>query len=149
MGGEKHTHNKTSSASSRNYLMTILSFISFAGIGAYLIDKYYFDAQFSSWTSLLLGMSTIISFDAFLLSIMGKKATVTITSDPQLEHYSSEILESINEGVLLLNPQGEIKLANPSVKSLVGWGNSETEKINYESFIKFINREDLKILIHS
>lgn len=141
MGGEKHTNNKTSSASSRNYLMTILSFISFAGIGAYLIDKYYFDAQFSSWTSLLLGMSTIISFDAFLLSIMGKKATVTIASDPQLEHYSSEILESINEGVLLLNPQGEIKLANPSVKSLVGWGNSETEKINYESFIKFINRD--------
>lgn len=141
MGGKKPTNKKTDSHTSRNYLVIASSFVSFIGISAFLMDKYYFDEQFSSWASLLLALSCITSFNACLVPIISKNVSKPIDSSPQEVRYSSEILESINEGVLLLDRQGEIKLANPSAKNLVGWGDGETEKINYESFVKFIYRD--------
>lgn len=52
---------------------------------------------------------------------------------------SEIIVNSITDGVLLLDPSGVIQLINPAAQSIIGWGSEDATKLDYRSVLKIID----------
>ena len=52
---------------------------------------------------------------------------------------SEIILNSIEDGVVLLDSEGTIQLFNPGASNITGWPNNEAKGLSYKSVIKLVN----------
>jgi len=55
---------------------------------------------------------------------------------------SSIIINSITDGVVLLDKNGTIELINPAAEKIVGWGSGDAAKLDYRSVLKIVNPKD-------
>ncbi len=55
---------------------------------------------------------------------------------------SSIIINSITDGVILLDKNGLIELINPAAEKIVGWGSHDAVKLDYRSVLKIVNPKD-------
>src|SRR5436309_861925 len=51
------------------------------------------------------------------------------------------IIDSIDEGVVLIDSQGTIKLTNPYAASMCGWKAEEADGINVNNVVKLVNNK--------
>ena len=64
------------------------------------------------------------------------KATKKLASVLEQEQFkSSVILESITDGVMIINPQGAIQLLNKSAADMLGWSKDEAINIDYNMLL--------------
>lgn len=69
----------------------------------------------------------------------GKKPKET-TSDSQTK-LSDIILSAIDDGVVLINPTGQIASFNPAAAEITGWKTADTQGLDYKSVLKFMNKK--------
>lgn len=62
------------------------------------------------------------------------KKTVELTSQLEQEQFkSSVIFESINDGVMIISPQGTVQVINKSCADMLGWDRAEAKNLDYRS----------------
>lgn len=72
--------------------------------------------------------------------LVGKNGTQSLAEDLQDEKRRSEIiLNSIEDGVVLIDEQGIIQLFNPGASTITGWPTGEATGISWQSVVKLIN----------
>lgn len=57
----------------------------------------------------------------------------------QVSNKSEIVINSIADGVLALNAQGQIELINPAAQTLLGWTKQDSLGLDYKSVIKLVN----------
>jgi len=93
-------------------------------------------------------LAVIIGILLYVLRHNKKKLTSTVSkvnnlsSDLQNEREKSEIIiNSIEDGVILLDRDKVIRLINPSGSTITGWPVGEAVGISYQTVLKFINEK--------
>ena len=93
---------------------------------------------------LVLGLITLVAI--LLLKKSKQKVTTAsshvanLTNDLKSEKEKSDIIiNSIEDGVMLLDKDRVIRLFNPAATTISGWPSDEAVGINYQNVLKFIN----------
>jgi two-component system, OmpR family, sensor histidine kinase VicK len=96
----------------------------------------------------ILVLAIVVGVLIFLVRHNKKKLTTTtskvanLSSDLKSEREKSEIIiNSIEDGVVLLDRDKIIRLFNPAATSITGWPADEAVGIDYHTVIKFINEK--------
>lgn len=75
------------------------------------------------------------------------KHVSTLTSDLRSEREKSEIIiNTIDDGVMLLDKERVIRLFNPAAANISGWPADEAIGIDYHNVLKFVNEKGEEIL---
>ena len=76
-----------------------------------------------------------------------KEGQVTIlTKRLNEESYKSDIvINSIADGVIVIDGKGVIQLVNPAAEGLLGWAINDATGLHYESVIRLVNKHDKPI----
>lgn len=96
-----------------NFIVDVL--VSFAGVGGWILFKrFYTDPQ---------------SLEESQLANLLK----------QEQFKSSTIIESITDGVMIINSKGTVQLLNKSAAEMLGWSQNEALNLNYRSLVKSVS----------
>lgn len=69
--------------------------------------------------------------------------TVELTSQLEQEQFkSSVIFESINDGVMIISPQGTVQVINKSCADMLGWDRGEAKNLDYRSLFSVESEPD-------
>lgn len=58
---------------------------------------------------------------------------------------SNTIIESITDGVMIIDPKGTIQTLNESAAVMLGWSRKEAVKLDYRSLVKPVVEEEIKL----
>lgn len=111
------------------------------------------------WTEHTLSQSEWITFGLVILlpliigmffrlrrdqeQVRSSQAVSALTSELNQESSkSSIILESIADGVLLIDKEGAVQLMNPAAERIIGWGGEDATKLDYRSVLKIVDPND-------
>jgi PAS domain S-box-containing protein len=115
--------------------------------GAYV--GYYDSPNAHEWVvfALVLVVPVLIGFSIWRRRFqIQKESTDTVT---ELTHELSDetnkseiIVNSIADGVLLLDANGIVQLINPAAQTIIGWGGEDAAKLDYRSVLKIIDSKN-------
>jgi two-component system, OmpR family, sensor histidine kinase VicK len=96
----------------------------------------------------VVGLLAVIAVLLFVIHYLysrhrqGKSGNQVLAADLQDEKLRSQvILNSIDDGVILLDEKGIIKMLNPAAATILGWPNDEAIGIDWRTPIKLINEK--------
>jgi PAS domain S-box-containing protein len=95
---------------------------------------------------ILIGLSIVIIaglsfYNIFRRNIERSKHKATnLATDLQIEQFKSDfIINSIEDGVVLIDSQKIIRMFNPAADRMTGWSNTEAESLDYSLVIKLLD----------
>lgn len=72
----------------------------------------------------------------------GRSVKELATELDQESTKSSIIINSIDDGVILIDAQGLVELINPAAEKIIGWGSQDADKLDYRSVLKIVTGKD-------
>lgn len=147
-------------------LVAALGFASFFGIGGvvigagalaiFIVNQYIGGVVMAGqilYIAVLGGIPLIGSF--VIWGRAGESANSETKEDRSYHELASElsqvsgkseiVISAIGEGVLALDGQGNIELINPAAQQLLGWGKTDSLKLNYKSVLKILNTKNQEV----
>lgn len=101
----------------------------------------------------IIAASTVVPAIASFIIFHTKSSKGTIEASAyndlanELSHANSQadiVIQAIDDGVISINPKGNIQLINPSAQRILGWGNNDALGLKYESVLKLTNEQQQK-----